>query len=289
MIKKVSVVTGGAGGIGQAIAGEIGKKSSVVLVGRSEKGLKRAQGELASMGMEVFVYAADVSKRADTDALAEYASGLGEIAYVINAAGVDPSNAFTGSKIMAVNAGGTINMAQSFYPVIAEGGLFVAFASLVAHHGPGNIDELLAGWGENPEIYRMWNEPDFCSMMCEEVRKTVGGGTDEEIAGPCYAASKKFVVQFVRMNVDRFAARGARILSVSPGLTITPMHLGFCRDEPEIALEELRTIPLGRKAQPYELGALIDFLTSPGSEFLNGTDVLIDGGQVSNTKVPQIS
>lgn len=100
--------------------------------------------------------------------------------------------------------------------------------------------------------------------------------------------SKKFVIYFTQKNVARFVEKHCRILSISPGCYLTPMHQKLIDNQPETAENQLELIPAGRWGHPYEMGALTVFLCSSGAGYINGVDILADGGQNAGIVVPQI-
>ena len=84
------------------------------------------------------------------------------------------------------------------------------------------------------------------------------------------------------------AQKHCRILSISPGCYLTPMHQKLIDNQPETAENQLELIPAGRWGHPYEMGALTAFLCSPGAGYINGVDILADGCQNAGIFVPQI-
>lgn len=76
----------------------------------------------------------------------------------------------------------------------------------------------------------------------------------------------------------QYAPRNIQINSVSPGTTMT----GLQRDVTEAQRAAfLPLTPIGRFAEPKEVADVILFLCSPGSSFMCGADVSIDGGMVA--------
>ena len=69
---------------------------------------------------------------------------------------------------------------------------------------------------------------------------------------------------------------------------LTPMHQKLIDNQPETAENQLELIPAGRWGYPYEMGALTAFLCSPGAGYIDGVDILADGGQNAGIFVPQI-
>ena len=198
---------------------------------------------------------------------------------VIHTSGVSPSDTAT-ENIIKINAVGTVNMVEAFYPALTEGGVMINFFSVAAYTMP-QTDE----W---TQAFEIWDRPDFFGRMLA----LAGEAEDEESeffrAGLAYAMSKKFVIYFTQKNVARFAEKHCRILSISPGCYLTPMRQKLIDNQPETAENQLELIPAGRWGHPYEMGALTAFLCSPGAGYINGVDILADGGQNAGIFVPQI-
>lgn len=72
------------------------------------------------------------------------------------------------------------------------------------------------------------------------------------------------------------------------GCYLTPMRQKLIDNQPETAENQLELIPAGRWGYPYEMGALTAFLCSSGAGYINGVDILADGGQNAGIFVPQI-
>lgn len=276
-MKKITVITGGHGGMGKAIARELGKDTALVLADRNEEKLTEVKAQLEETGYEVYPFVLDVTDEKNMMELASYAASLGEVKNVIHTAGVSPTDTHT-DVIFKVNALGTLYAVKAFYPVIAEGGVMINFGSVAAY-----TMEQDTAW---TKVFEQWNEPDFYDRLVELVKPY---DFDEFIMdGTAYVVSKRFAMYFSKMNVKRFADKGARILSVSPGSYLTPMHQKLIDNQPDTAEDQLELIPCGRWGHPYEIAALIAFLCSPGAAFIAGTDILADAGQTANTFIDQV-
>lgn len=277
MNKRVSVITGGHGGMGSAIAKELGKDSILVLASREEAALVKTQKEMEYLGYDCHIFPMDVRSKEDTEALASYASTLGDIVRVIHTGGVSPTDSDT-QTVLQTNAIGTVHVTNAFYPRLAEGGVQVNFASLAAYTM------------EAPdEWYETFDECDSPDLFEKLMELTAPFGGDAFIsAGIAYCISKRFVIYYSQKNTVRYANKNCRILSVSPGSYMTPMHRKLLDNQPETAQMQLESIPFGRWGKAYEIAGLVKFLCSPAAGFLTGTDILTDGGQTANTFVSQL-
>src|SRR4249919_3918227 len=122
------IVVIGAGQIGQAIARRVGVGKHVVLADRSEANARAAAEVMGNAGYDVSVATVDVSSRQAVHALAEKATGHGEITGLIHAAGVSPSQA-PPETVLRVDLYGTALVLEEFGWVVAPGGSAVVIAS----------------------------------------------------------------------------------------------------------------------------------------------------------------
>jgi NAD(P)-dependent dehydrogenase (short-subunit alcohol dehydrogenase family) len=144
--------------------------------------------------------------------------------------------------------------------LVGEGTVVVCIASMAAHvvidHVPADafavldapLDDAIFGLSDNP--------------------------------GMAYAFAKVGVQRLVRRKAVEWGPRGARCVSLSPGVITTPMGLA------EIAAEGgagdlVQLAPLGRPGEPDEIARVIAFLCSPAASYITGTDILVDGGVVA--------
>ncbi|MER5389736.1 SDR family NAD(P)-dependent oxidoreductase [Saccharopolyspora sp. NPDC002686] len=94
-----------------------------------------------------------------------------------------------------------------------------------------------------------------------------------------YGASKWGVRGLSKVASLEFAAEGIRVNSVHPGLVDTPLlHSGDDR----FVDESLRSVPAGRVASPEEVAGAVAFLLSDEASYVNGTELVVDGGLVSS-------
>jgi NAD(P)-dependent dehydrogenase (short-subunit alcohol dehydrogenase family) len=99
-----------------------------------------------------------------------------------------------------------------------------------------------------------------------------------------YSATKAAVRSFARTLSAELLPRGVRVNAVSPGLTETPIF-GRMNMTPEqaaeVGAEVLKTVPMGRMADPREIAQAALFLASDASGYLAGVEIDVDGGQTS--------
>ena len=95
-----------------------------------------------------------------------------------------------------------------------------------------------------------------------------------------YSASKWAVRGMTKVAMSEFAPSGVRVNSIHPGLIETPMLHQLPAIEQGLTDQLVRRIPYGRIAEAYEVARLALFLASDDSEYMNGTEFIIDGGMI---------
>jgi glucose 1-dehydrogenase len=93
-----------------------------------------------------------------------------------------------------------------------------------------------------------------------------------------YNVTKAAVWALVRSAAIDLAARGIRVNGVAPGVVDTPLAELVVHNA-ELAPQYLKTIPLGRFAQPADVAKCVLFLASDESAYITGHTIVIDGGQ----------
>jgi NAD(P)-dependent dehydrogenase (short-subunit alcohol dehydrogenase family) len=93
-----------------------------------------------------------------------------------------------------------------------------------------------------------------------------------------YAASKAGVVSLTKSLATELAGRGVRVCAVAPGYVSTPMVQALERDgKVDLGITRQR-IPMGRLGRPEEIAAAAAFLTSPDASYMTGSVLVVDGG-----------
>jgi glucose 1-dehydrogenase len=96
-----------------------------------------------------------------------------------------------------------------------------------------------------------------------------------------YAPTKAAVIMLMRVLAQEFGPDGIRVNSVSPGMVRTGMTAAVYQDD-EITAARNALVPLGRVAQPDDIADVIAFLLSPQARYVNGHDLIVDGGVAGN-------
>ena len=162
-----------------------------------------------------------------------------------------------------MNLVGTELLLDAFQPLATAGSVAVCIASQAGHFGMT---------GATPEICALLDEPlarDLADRL-EAAGVTLDPGTG-------YAMSKLGVIRAAVRLAPAWGARGARIVSLSPGIIETKMGTQEYEAQPVMATMVERT-PLGRMGAAAEIASVVEFLCSDAASFITGTDLLVDGG-----------
>ena len=103
-----------------------------------------------------------------------------------------------------------------------------------------------------------------------------------------YSAAKAAVIAMTKAFALAFAANGVRVNCVCPGMTDTPMHRSVLArlsdlsgvSQDEIDEQRVAAVPMGRKAGPEEVAAVVCFLLSEDASYMTGQAVNVTGGLV---------
>lgn len=265
--REVLVVIG-AGSVGQAIARRQGSGKAVLLADFSERRLQAAAEQLMADGHRVAAHVVDVSSRESLAALAIRAAGLGSrVTQVVHTAGLS-STQESPAAILRIDLLGVALMLEELGAIMAAGGAGVVISSMPGSMSPPLTREQEQTLARTPadELLRL----PFLST--EQV-------ADSRIA---YEIAKRANQIHVLRASLAWGRRGARVNSISPGITSTPMS------QRELAAESgafLRAMidasGAGRLGTPEDIAAAAAFLLGPDSTFITGTDLLVDGGAMA--------
>ena len=272
-MKNVCVITGGGSGMGLEAAKCMPKEKIIVISGRTVSKLENAVEELKELGFEAYAYACDTSDRESVKKLAQYASSLGEIKNVINAAGISPAMGKSGDqeKILRINALGTVYVNQEFSKLMNPGSVICDISSNSAYSLPEFI---------LPKKAYPLAETDETAFLAKIIKRSNLAKTDYEKNGFAYGISKNFVCWYAAKSAFDLGPKGIRVVSLSPGLIATGMgkmeeeHGGFLIG---FSCEE-------RMGKPEELGYAIATVADERNGYLAGVDILCDGGSTRGMK-----
>jgi NAD(P)-dependent dehydrogenase (short-subunit alcohol dehydrogenase family) len=264
MVMSEVVVVIGPGQIGQAIARRVGIGKHILLADLRYDNANAAAEVLSNAGYEVSVATVDACSRAAVHALVEKATALGDVIGLIHAAGVSPSQA-SPATILKVDLYGTALVLEEFGNVIVRGGAGVVIASQSGHRLP----PLSVEQNKALATTRVEELLDVPFLQPDEV-------TDSLHA---YQLSKRGNSLRVMAEAVRWAKRGARINTISPGIIMTPLakdELTGPRGAGYRRMIELSAA--GRAGTPDEVANVAALLMGPDGGFITGSDFLMDGG-----------
>ena len=262
-MKNVNVVIG-AGSIGLAIARRVSAGKHVLLADLREENASAAARVLIDAGFEVSTARVDVSSRDSVRALVTGATAIGEVAGLIHAAGVSPSQA-SPEVILKVDLYGTALVLELFGDVIARGGSGVVIASQSGHRLPPLSVELNQALATTPveDLLRL----PF--LQLHQVKDSLHA----------YQLSKRGNSLRVMAEAVRWGKRGARVNTISPGIIITPLANDELRGPRGDGYRRMIAVSaVGRAGTPDEVGNVAALLMGPEGAFMTGSDFLMDGG-----------
>jgi NAD(P)-dependent dehydrogenase (short-subunit alcohol dehydrogenase family) len=267
-MNRVSVITGGAGGMGLATAKIVGRDHTLVLCDVRQDRLDSAAATLKDLGVSATAVNCDVTDATAVAELLDTATSLGTLASVIHTAGVSPSMG-AADYVMRTNAIGTVNVNEAFQAKAGEGAVIVNVASMAAHLLPAEIIPAaqfpLALQDSDAFMDAMLTA---CKIVPEDMQ-----------SGIAYAISKNFVKWYSQSQAERFNASGLRIVSVSPGSIDTEMGR---LEEQAGAGAMVADAAVPRWGKPEEMAELLAFCASDKAGYLTGTDILNDGGVIAS-------
>jgi 2-keto-3-deoxy-L-fuconate dehydrogenase len=245
---KVAVVTGGASGIGQAIALCFAEHGAVIrIVDLNGEAAQKTVEQIALLGGLATAHTCDLANAAQTKTVFATILGLSRVDILINSAGVSHVGRLENTshedfeRIFRVNVLGTHHAMQATIGamVAQDGGVIVNLASIAANAGL-----------EDRYAYSM----------------------------------SKGAVRSMTLSVARdYLPHNIRCNAISPARVHTPFVDGFVKKnfpgkEAEAFAKLSASQPIGRMAKPSEVATLALYLCSDEASFITGTDYPLDGG-----------
>lgn len=263
--KELIVITGGAGGIGQACA-RIFKDRPLIITDYSQEMVDKTVGKLSKEGFDVSGIACDITSKEDIAKLTKFVTDNGSLKALVHTAGVSGTVKDL-KRVYDIDLVATELLIEAFYPLAKKNSVAVLLSSMMAHTVPENkeYDKALA----NP---RASGSFDIVSRFVKNDSDTM------------YNFAKRGVQLLTHKYADDWGEKGARIVTVSPGVIETPMALKAAEEHPERMEMIKQATPLKRNGTPEDVADVVHFLTSDAARFITSTDILVDGGVVHNIK-----
>ena len=251
----------GAGGMATAAARRLGQRYRLLVTDIDEAKLAAVVASFKQDGFDIQSFVCDLTKTASVAALAKAAEAQGPLRVLAHVTGLSPSMG-DWRAIMTVNLLGAHHVADAMLPLSGQGTAAIFVSSLAAHLAPPAAD--VVALLDNPMT------PDFLDRL----EQAEGGVITTQRS---YQLSKYALNRLCRQRAADWGTRGARIVSLSPGLIATPMGaLEFERQPMKYDL--LAKTPIQREGTMLEIADAIEFLASEQASFISGTDLRVDGG-----------
>lgn len=240
---KLAVVTGGAGGIGRAVATsliEVG--CGVALLDRDADSVTAFAAELSAGGARAFGIGCDIADEASVQAAAAaVAAQIGTPDVLVNNAGILRPGPLESLPLAEWNALLAVNLTG--YLLCAQ-----AFGAAMRQRGSGAIVHIASIAASNPQP-----------------------------RSGAYSASKAAVAMLSRQIALEWGPHGIRSNIVSPGMVRTPMSEAFYL-APGVAEARAAMAPLRRVAGPQDIADAVVYLASARAGYVTGAEILVDGG-----------
>lgn len=242
-MKKTAVVTGGAGGIGEAICLKLASQGYDIILhynSSKEKAEKLSQELKDTYGVEAFAVQADLSEDSVGKALGEKIKALSDkVDVLVNNAGLSLIGVFqcldseSVRKLMNINLSNAMELTAELLP-------------LMINQQKGSIINISSVWG-------------------------VTGGSCEVH----YSASKAGLIGFTKALAKEVGPSGIRVNCIAPGFIETKMNSGFDEETVRAVAQET---PLQRIGKPCDVAELVAFLAGESAGFITGQVIGVDGG-----------
>ena len=242
---KVAVVTGGNSGIGLAIVLELAKQGANIVIDyvAHPEATDDLIRQVVALGDQAVGVKADVSNVADLQNLiATAVAKFGRLDIMVNNAGIETRTSVLDTTEEQYEKVLAINLKSAFF------GTQLAAQQMIQQGGGGRIINITS-------VHEDWPMP---------------GNT-------AYCLSKGGMRMLTRTAGVELAPHNILVVGVGPGAVATPINLGTMNN-PALLKKLDDAIPLGRMAQPSEIGSVVAFLASDAASYIAATTIFADGG-----------
>jgi NAD(P)-dependent dehydrogenase (short-subunit alcohol dehydrogenase family) len=247
--------------MGMACARRLGPGRQLVIADHDATRLADSTAELESNGLDVVSHGVDVSIRTSVVDLAGAVGELGRLRTLVHTAGLSPTMA-SPTRVLEVDMLGTDHVLAAFLPLSDDGTVAICIASMAAYMA-----------GMSPEL-----EHALATVATDDLLSTLGP-VDHLDFGASYCIAKRVNQLRVEQAAGAWGARGARVVTISPGIISTPMSLQELEAGAGDAMrQQLALSALPRMGTADDIAAAVEWLASPGASFVTGCDLRVDGG-----------
>src|SRR6516225_4538642 len=242
---KVAIVTGGNSGIGQAIVLQLARLHANVVIDYvcHPEATEALEQQVSKLGDQSIGVEADVSKLADLQMLVDRAvSKFGRVDIMVNNAGVETRTSVLDTTEDQYEKVMEINLKSAFF------GTQLAAKQMISQGGGGRIINITS-------VHEDWPMPGNAP----------------------YCLSKGGMRMLTRTAGVELGPHNILVVGVGPGAIATPINVSTMAD-PEKMKKLDAAIPLGRMAQPEEIGSVVAFLAGTDCSYMTATTVFVDGG-----------
>ena len=264
----IGLVIGG-GGMGMSTARRLGQSHRIILASMSADKNAAREADLRADGIDAVATQCDMTDAGSVSELKEFVAARGRLRTLAHVAALSPSMG-DWRTLLSVNLIGATRIERMCFELAGQGTAAVFVSSLAAHRFDPPADEVI-------DVLDDPLAPDCITRLEELVL--------DHVSVNAYRLSKFALNRMCRRRAVDWGSRGARIVSMSPGLIASPMGAQeFSSQSRQLKQELLRKTPLGREGTLTETADAIEFLASDRASFITGTDLLVDGGAVSGNR-----
>lgn len=267
MKKEVMLVTG-AGQLSMAIARRMGSGKKIILGDLKLENAKNIAEVMTNAGFDVEAVQMDLSSRKSIQHLIEVGQSFGDIKYLVNGAGVSPSQVPV-ETILKVDLYGTAVLMEEVRKVIVPGGSGVVISSQSGFRMPALTAEQDRALAMTPTEELL----DLDFLQPDQIENTLHA----------YQLAKRANEKRVMYEAVKWGEKGARINDIAPGIIVTPLAIDeFNGIWGDFYKNMFAKSPAGRPGTADEVADVAELLMSERSQYITGSTVLIDGGATAS-------